>query len=385
MNAESVSRVRLRRLLLVLLFCAALPASAADLQIVRVEPIGTFSTNAPGWGRDAGFSALVGSSIVWMFGDTFLPGDRMRSATAAWSSPSRPSALREAVDEDGLPFQLYPLSRAEEEFARAHATPPACCKEGGGCPPGELYCRCPLETDCWVRYALWPGSVITVGAREAINFYESVIAGVAPYDFRHVGTGLARIEAGSTVATRLTNDDGEPLLLFAEPEPNFLRAVRTAREGADFIYVYANANRAGCGVDVLLARVRPEDAARRDAYRFWAGGYWVDTLALAVPILDDVPGGLGQVVWNDHLQRYLSAFSDVCTGGAQLHVRSAPRPEGPWGAATNVDLSPLGATDESYAGMLHEALGTGRTVTLTFYRPEADGTGKLHLARLVLR
>jgi hypothetical protein len=376
--------VRGRLVLVVLLLAFSAPVRAQP-EVIGVRPVGKFHTNAKGWGRDAGFSAKVGAAILWVFGDTFLPGDRLWSATAAWSAPARPRALREAVDEHGVPFQLYPFTRKEEEFARAHATPPACCRESGGCPDGKPYCRCPPATDCSSRYALWPGSVIEIEPGKAINFYEKVIAGIAPYDFRHIGTGLARIEAGSTVAARVTDENGEPLLVFADPEPNFLRAVRSAREGADFIYAYAAANRAACAVDVLLARVRPDDVAERDTYRFWAGSYWVDALSLAGPILDDVPGGLGQVAWNDHLQRYVSAFSDLCTGGTKLHVRSAPRPEGPWSAPAIVDLSPLGATPESYAGMLHPALGTGREMMFTFYRPEANGVGELHMARIEFR
>lgn len=377
-----VCGVKLARL--ALLFLTFATAVRAQPEIVGVEPLGTFTTNAPGWGRDAGFSARLGDSILWIFGDTFLPGDRMRSATAAWSKPSKPAALHEAVDGEGLPYQFYTLTPKEEQFAREHASPPPCCK-AAGCPDGKLYCQCALGTDCSSRYALWPGSVIEVAPGKAINFYESEIAGVGPYDFRHVGTGLARIEKGKNVATRLMNDAGEPLFVFVGAEPNFLRAVRSQREGADFIYVYANAGRALCAVDVLVGRVPPEDVARRDAYRFWAGGYWVDTLSLAAPLLDDAAGGLGQVVWNDHLKLYLSAFSDICTGGSKLHVRSAPRPEGPWSPPAIVDLAPYGATHESYAGMLHEALGTGRAMTLTFYRHEPDGTGELRLVRIKFR
>jgi Domain of unknown function (DUF4185) len=366
-----------------LLLALAVPVRAQP-EIVAVEPVGTFHSNAPGWGRDAGFSARVGAEILWVFGDTFLPGGRMWSATAAWSKPSSPLTLREPVDERGMPYQFYPFTHEESAFATAHANRPHCCGETGGCPKGKPYCRCTVGTDCAVRYALWPGSVIEIAPGKAVNLYEEVIAGVAPYDFRAVGTGLARVDAKSTVATRLANASG-PLLVFRDPEPNFLRALRSKREGADFVFAYAAVNRADCGVDVLVARVSPDRIAERKAYRFWAGSYWVDDLSLARPALERIAGGIGQVAWNDYLQRYVSAFSDLCTGGTKLHVRSAPRPQGPWSAAAIVDLAPVGATAESYAGMLQPALGTGREMMLTFYRPEKDGTGKLRMVRLRFR
>jgi hypothetical protein len=349
-------------------------------RVAAVEPLGTFSTNARAWGRDAGYSARIGARILWIFGDTFTPSG-LRSATGAWARPPKPFALQEAVDEHGAPHQFYPFSSEERAYAAAHATPPACCSEREACTEREPYCHCPAGTDCSVRVALWPGDVIEVEPGKAINFYEKVIAGVAPYDFRHVGTGLARIEAGSSVAARAGNAGGEPLLLFTAAEPNFLRAVRVEGEPAS-IFVFAATSRDRCSVDVLIGRVAADRVERRGAYRFWNGSFWQEDLREARPILARITGGLGSVAWNDHLKRYVAAFSDICTGGTKLHVRSAARPEGPWSEPAIVDLAPLGATAESYAGMLHPALGGGREMVLSFYRPQSGDQGSVRLARL---
>jgi hypothetical protein len=378
----------------------------AQPTIDAIEPLGTFTTNAIQWGRDGGYSALVGGEILWLFGDTFTPHG-MRSATAAWSTPGAPLRLREEIDASWEPLQLYPFSTEELAFERAHTDPPDCCRRWRECPSNAPYCRCPRETDCNVRIALWPGSVFEIAPGRAMSFYEKVVVGVAPYDFTHVGTGLARIEEGSTVATRLAEADGEPTLVFADPEPNFLRATlageRTKPAGRrcavlarlfgtahtpdtapTHLYVYATRNRRGCAVDVVVSRVPSMRAAERSAYRFWDGDGWVPELDRARPILTGIAGGLGSVGWNDHLRGYLAVFSDVCTGGSKLQVRSAPRPEGPWSEAAVVDLAPLGATADSYAGLWHPSLGRGRQITVTYYVPDPEAIGRLHLARLRL-
>jgi len=366
--------VRSRRLVLAaLLFVAiagAFAGARAQPRVERVEPAGTFTTNAKAWGRDAGNSARVGSRIFWAFGDTFTPNG-FRCATSAWSSPDRPLVLKEEVDALGNPYQLYRFTPDEWAFNQSHAKPPACCSESSSCAKESPYCKCPPATDCATRIALWPGDVIAVDERIAINFYEKLVAGVAPYDFHHIGTGLARVALGRTVAARETGRDRKPLLLFSDPEPNFLRAVSVEEDGRRFVYVYASVNRLLCAVDVLIGRVRLESVADRASYRFWDGAGWAGDLGAARPILARIPGGLGSVAWSTHLRSYVSAFSDVCTGG-KLVLRTAPRPEGPWSEASTVDLAALGATAESYAGMLHPDLGNGAEMWFTFYWPAGE-------------
>jgi hypothetical protein len=359
--------------------------ATAQPVVARVEPLGTFTTNAVQYGRDAGYSNRIGDHILWVFGDTFSgdPADpsAFLSATAGWSLPATPFFLVEAVDEQGAPIQFLPFFPLERQFQETRREPPACCLLHDGCPPDSRYCVCPPDTDCTSRIAIWPGDVIALGDRTGVVFYEELIAGVAPYDFRHLGTGLARVREGMTTAARMMNDRGDPILTFRNPEPNFFRAVAVEEEGVVLVYTYAAVGTEPCAADVLIARVPLDRVAERAAYRFWNGTGWAADLDAAAPILRSVAEKLGSVVWNDHLGAFVSGHSSLCTGG-KFHVRSAPRPEGPWSEPRIVDLSALGVTSDSYAGMWHPALGTGRSMVMSYYQPLPEVVGEVRLARV---
>jgi hypothetical protein len=343
-----------------------------------------FTTNALVWGRDAGNSARFGSDVVWIFGDSFT-WSGLRCATAAWSSVDEPTRLTEDTNDWLAPVAFYPFSETERTYNDAHEGPPDCCSEQEGCTPGEPYCHCDPLTDCWTRIAIWPGDIIPTSETGAINFYEKVLVGTAPYDFRHLGTGVALLERGSTTSKRPLADDGEPLLIFGPTEPNFLRATGGRGESADFVYLFASTNRAYCAVDIVVARAPRASLLDRSAYRFWNGSAWTADLRAAEPILREIRGGLGSVTWNDHLGRYLSAFSDICAGGTELLLRTAPAPHGPWSEPLTVDLSGLGADADSYAGQIHASLGSDRSLIISFYKPLRGIEGRVHLARITLQ
>jgi hypothetical protein len=149
-------------------------------------------------------------------------------------------------------------------------------------------------------------------------------------------------------------------------------------------YVFGNVNRQGCAVDVVAGRVALEAMDDRARYEFWNGSTWTPELAETVPILEQVPGGLGSVIWNDYLGQYLSAWNDLCTGGRTLQVRVAPRPEGPWGRALAVDLGGLGATPEASYGLLHPEFGSGRSLLLSFFQPLGETYGQIRIVKLTL-
>ena len=348
-----------------------------------MDAVGIFTTEAAAHDRDGGSSALIGSSIVWIFGDTITPSG-LRSATAAWSLPGSPLRLQEATDARGAPFQFFPFTAEEAAFNEAHAAPAACCADQSGCDRGAPYCHCGAGTDCARRVALWPGDPVATAPGEGLAYFQKLVIGVAPWDFRHVGDGVVRFAEGDAVARRASVAAGASPLVFSAPEPNFLHAVPGRGAARSFLYVYGTIERGDCTSDVVVSRVARDRAGERGAYEFWNGRDWSAALAAARPILSGIAGQLGSVMWDDYLGLYLSAFSDACTGGNQLQVRSAPRPEGPWSEPAVVDLAPLGATSASYAGILHPALGTGRTVYFSYYEPAPDFGGRVHLARLQL-
>ncbi len=364
--------------------CHALrPSTPPPLAVERVEVMPNFTTNALVYGRDAGNSIRMGDDILWVFGDTFT-WTGMPCATAAWSSATTPNELYEPVDSDFSSYQFYQLTPEEAAYNDSR-DPPLCCSVQRACDSTDRYCWCPSSTDCTTRIALWPGDLIPTDDQHALHLYEKVRIGSAPYDFQHLGTGLAIVRHGETRAHRVLGPEGAPLMLFGPDEPNFLRAVEVEDGSRVRIYLFAVTNREECNVDILLSRVDLATALDRDTYEYWNGDGWSDSLDQAVPILHQVVGGLGSVTWNDHLQQFLSAFNDICTGGDSLVLRTSPRPEGPWSQPTFVDLAPFGAAEGAYAGQIHTSLESGQDVIFTFYQPLALGVGRLRMGRLHLR
>lgn len=359
------------------------PSAPRELVVERVELVGDFTTNALSYGRDAGNSIRMDDDVLWVFGDTFTWAD-MYCATAAWSTVDRPTELSEPVDIwfGSLPFYRFSPEEAAYNESR---NPPECCGLHAQCEPGRPYCRCPADADCTTRIALWPGDLLALDEGRAVQLYEKVQIGSAPWDFHHLGTGVATVGHGDIAAERSVDPEGNPLLVFGEREPNFLRAVSVDEESRRTAYLYAVTNRHDCGVDITLARVELADIFDRDAYQFWSGGAWSSSLDDAVPILRQINGGLGSVTWNDHLGAYLSALNDICTGGSALILRTAPRPEGPWSKPVVIDISPLGATVDAYAGQIHSSLGSGRDLVFTFYQPDPVEIGRVRIGRLRLR
>jgi hypothetical protein len=182
------------------------------------------------------------------------------------------------------------------------------------------------------------------------------------------------------VAERVRGSDGEPLVLFAEPEPRFLYALRDG----DWVYVYGTTKHEdGCAADVYLARVAREAMAHRRAYSFWNGESWIEPLGAAKPVLRGIPGGLGSVAWNEKLGSYVSAHADLCTKG-RVYMRAAPRPQGPWSDAIEVDLSPLGASPAAYYALLHPELGHESELVLSYFDFVSYEAGQVRLVRLRL-
>lgn len=343
--------------------------------------ISVVTSDMPAFGRDGGHTVRFGDGVLWIFGDTFTPRGLL-SSTAGWSRLSDPQTLNAPTDADGMPTQFFPFTDEETKFNESHAQVPECCRDQTGCQSAQMYCNCPLETDCAERIALWPGDGVARGDG-ALLYYEKFIIGAAPYDFRRVGVGLADLPNGGESAERRLDGDGEPQLIFGASEPGFARGLIVSEDRARF-YVFANVNRQSCAVDVVSGRVDIEAMHQRERYEFWNGSSWTATLDEALPILEQIPGGLGSVTWNDYLGQYLAAWNDLCTGGRTLLVRTAPQPQGPWSRPLSVDLSSVGATREAYYGLLHPEFGNGRSLLLSYYQPLRETYGQIRLIRLTL-
>lgn len=339
-------------------------------------------TNAPSFGRDGGHTIRVGDRVLWVFGDTFAPTGLL-SSTAAWSRLTDPQTLVEPTDAAGMPVQFFPFNEEEAAFNDAHRETSPCCFDQAGCAIDAPYCHCPAGTDCAVRVALWPGDGVAERGDAARLYYEKFIIGAAPYDFARVGVGVARLAPNDIRATRHTDADGTPRMIFGANDPGFARGL-VVREDRERFYLYANVNRHGCAVDVVAARVEVAKMGDRASYEFWNGSQWGSDLIEAEAILQQISGGLGSVMWDDALGTYLSGWSDICTGGRNFLMRVASRPEGPWSAGLTVDLGPLGATRDAYYGLLHPAFGNGRSLLLTYFQPIGDVYGQIRAVKLAL-
>jgi hypothetical protein len=339
------------------------------------------TTDIPAFGRDGGHTVRFDDGVLWIFGDTFTP-QGLLSSTAGWGRLSDPQTLSAPTDDAGMPLQFFPFTDSEAAFNDAHARVPECCGDQTGCNNVQPYCNCAPETDCAARIALWPGDGVTQ-PDGALLFYEKFVIGAAPYDFRRVGVGLAHLAVGGTSAQRLLDENGEPRLLFGAADPGFARGLTVVEDKPRF-YLYANVNRQGCAVDVIAARVEVAAIVDHQSYQFWNGSTWTATLDESQPILTQIPGGLGSVMWDEYLGRYLSAWNDLCTGGRTLLVRTAPEPHGPWSRPLSVDLAPVGATHEAYYGLLHPEFGNGRFLLLSYFQPVLDTYGQMRLVRLTL-
>lgn len=328
-------------------------------------------------GRDGGHTIAVDGRVLWLFGDSVV-GDTMVSNTAAWGDTTDPRSLRDVVDGRAMPTQIIPFRGDEVLFNTQHAHPPSCCFAHQGCAETSPYCHCPRATDCRARVALWPGDGVATADGGATFFYERYLVGTAPYDFVPAGMGVATLRPGEATAER------SPHWLFDGSEPTFSRGFVVEEAGRRIFYAYATTHRQGCAVDILCARADAAALEQRGSYRFWDGVDWNVDLGAAQPIARGISGGLGSVTWNDHLHAYMSVWSDICTGGDQLALRTAPAPQGPWSAATRIDIQTLGARPDAYYGLAHPAYGRGRDLIISYFQPRGSALGQLRLLHMRL-
>lgn len=340
---------RLKQLLILIGGLAIVVALLLPAQpsVASWRSLGTLNNPPLILARDGAASARVGGHLLWFFGDTIVKGLPGSSNTAALADPATPSLLHEPLDPKGAPAAFLPFTAEERQFNDSTGNPE-------------------------VRIALWPGSVIPDGDGGGIVYYLKLRVDPGFLNYTFLGTGVARVADGQTVAVR------EPSLLFAPPEPLFDHATVV---GAD-VYVYGALPDAS--TSFAVARVPLAQVTDRSAYRFWDGRAWVTTAA-AVPVMEGIPGGMS-VSYNPHLGQYLAVHSGILTN--TVFMRVAKRPEGPWSDAvamfTGLDPAP-GRVD--YAGSEHPELATdgGRKLVVSYYRPLSEFTGEVHLVEVTLQ
>lgn len=298
------------------------------------------------FGRDGCASGPLGGKILYTFGDTlfFKPavdGKSARSNTAAYADVSNPTVVTEPLDANGLPSQFIPFTKEEQAYNDA---------TGKGDD----------------RYVIWPGKIVPrPDGQTGIAFFNFFRA--HPDHWEGLGTGVAEVTAGKTVAVRL------PKLVFQAPEPDFTHAT-FEKDGV--VYLYACESYGFCRV----AKAPLAGATERANYTFWDGEAWTPDLAKAQITIPGSTSGLS-VAYNAYLGSYLS-FSSAGFGKT-IRMRVARHPEGPWSAATEVFTFPTGAI---YATGQHTALDAdgGKRVYVSAFNDLGNFKGEIVLFELTL-
>ena len=376
--------VRLLSACVALLGCADPPASsdvppaAVDagsaacrraLAVERVDDLGAFPLPSSAvLSRDGVSSGAFRGRVVWTFGDAFLTrpnpvdGSSVLSATAGWSTPAAPLALREPTDDAGFPAQLIPYTADELRANRA---------------------------DALNGWALWPGAVIDTGDASLLVLYQRVRR-MAGSGFASVAVGTARLAADATLAVRQPGD------LFAQDldaggSSLYGSGGVAVIDGTAFFFACANVGflNQGCRV----GRVPAARADDRSAFEFFDGRAWSRDAARAAVVIEHVGGGVS-VSRNPYLGCYLAVTGALLRSA--LVLRTAERLEGPWGAeASGVTLAatpggavlPAVADSYDYLFLEHPALRSadGRQIVVSYARPLGNFRGEVRLARITLR
>ncbi len=329
------------------------PAVPHALAVAAVQDLGTVAHPASVLARDGGATGRVGGRILWTFGDTlFSPaavdGAASRSNTAALAEFAHPLATTEPVDAKGAPSPLLAFTPEEKAYNDASGRPDD-------------------------RYALWPGSVVDDGMGGGLVYYLKLKVHPGFLNYEFFGSGVARVVAGSTVATR------EPGLLFPAPGPIFDNAFAMD----SFVYIYG-ALPGSSDQSVGVGRAPLEQARDASAYRFWDGSTWSSSPATARAVLQGIPGAL-TVSKNAWLGQYLAVHSLAFSN--KIVMRVAAHPEGPWSDPVEALTGAGPSSGNDYAGREHTELSQdgGQRIYITYFNPTGTFTGELRMAEVRLR
>jgi hypothetical protein len=292
--------------------------------------------------QDGGESFVVPGGAIWAFGDTFKGS---RSATG------KPHFAGGA---------FAPAIAFLAEKARSY--PPAfdflVSSNLGGVRAIDFL---PEErpTD---RYRIWPLGGIYMNGKCYLYYSLIEVFGTGSWDFRGLGSGLARATNALGTYERL------------RPHGNWRFPVEPTQviETSDWLYLFSIQEFDG-KQGVGLARVRPEKIEEPDAYEFFAGAgpRYSSRKTDAACLVNHVPGQVA-VAWNGYLQKYVMASSSDFEHPREIRLLVAEAPAGPWSAPVARIIVPERAQGKRvemvYCTYLHPELfrENGRVMNLTY-------------------
>jgi hypothetical protein len=343
-----------------------------SLEIDKVEDLGAFSLPSPEViSRDGVSSGEFGGKILWTFGDTFLAkkndidNSSVLSATSGWSTRDAPLALAEPVNDAGLPAQLIPYTKQEQEANLA---------------------------DALNGWALWPAEAVDTGGDKLLVFFQR-IKRTQGSGFDSVGVGTARIALDGTVAERAAQD------LFSVPDSGPASDAGAPRlYGASaltivdsYVFSYACFQAGFLNFACSVARVPKAKADDRAAWEFFDGTVWTSEIERVAPIIDKV--GSLSISLNPYLGCYLAVTGGILS--SEVMLRTSDRLESGWLGKDGVTVKAsqdggiLEPVKDAYDYLFreHTALrsSNGKEIVISYARPTGPFRGDVRLARITLR
>jgi hypothetical protein len=332
--------------MLLSLFLAACQAQPR----IRVEPIPRYDAafeRTSGWiGGDGAYSAALGEGrILWMFGDSFV--GRVQNGRRIDSRLIHNSAAIQTgrIPSDAAVTFIY---RTLSDGSPAAFLQPA---DGGG----------------W----LWPYHAVRTAEGLFMFLLQIEPAdGPAAFGFKLVSTWLGKI----------ANPDDPP-----ERWNLSRQKIPWSHEGrlfgssvlwqGGYCYIYGTVDDAAGGFmakHMIVARVPAEKVGDFGAWRFFTGDHWVSEADRAGRVCENVASEFS-VSYQPTPGRYVLVHS---AGGlsANIVLRFAPRPEGPWGEPVQAYRCPEAGWDPRifcYAAKGHPELAAAADELIVTYMANA--------------
>lgn len=170
------------------------------------------------------------------------------------------------------------------------------------------------------RYRIWPLGGIYVNGHSYLYYSLIDVFGTGSWDFRSVGSGLARAADPLGAYDRLR----------AHGNWRFPVAPTQVIEAKGWLYLFSIEDFNGAQ-GVGMARVRPDEIEEPGGYEFYAGPgpKFSPVKDAAECLVSNVPGEVS-VAWNGYLGKYVMASSSDFSHPQEIRFMVADAPVGPW-------------------------------------------------------
>ena len=320
-------------------------------------------------GQDGAFSIpLSDGTSLWYFGDTVVgkrtPGDSL------WYEGNVPIGGLDMSGKRGIEYMPNNCGLILRDRTGAHGLRHFTYILN---EQNRLRTLLPLEGDEHRdRDRIWCQHGIEIDGRLILSFIKVITFEEPrwpfPVGFEIIGSGLAVGSREDWNFTRITQG-GDSVLWKAE-QPHFGVAFLLPHVEDGFVYVYGSVARKE-NQFCHIARVPRAEITKPDAYRYFDGTNWSESIDAAVPVLDGMPSEVS-ISWNAHLGAYLAVHSQLISG--QIVGKTSSTPWGPWSKATLLwHAKPQYPIPEPYipliyAGKEHPCLSdqNGKVIYITY-------------------